>query len=417
MSVEHHVRNEVRFSKVSNWKVYALQLEEESREGPQCQPVELSDCSDLLFANLYMFRVIRVKTPYPYSVRTWNCRNIELLNVHNYSQVKYTTDNPLYDINTNTEVRPVEFARLWITGNKKVNSVKSGTDGIKTLAKGFEFAEGICSDSKGNVYFCEQRMKRIYRYSKVSCSLELLADYQWEPLSLACDTKDNLLVVFRYNPQFDHLVNGTREKFTNPPDAGGTSFSMWGNSGFTTLAYSIDPENADETFKPLQTVMTDSLSQVVKAFYPSNRWRDYHDFNTVSVNRNEKSFLAPDGLTIIPVCYDLARACSLAEAVPGQPFYACNEYDKRTVRMDVDGKGYLSGLKYFAEKGEFSVTVSPGGKIFIADGEIYVYDSDGKENGMIRVPERPSGITFGGKAGKQLFVTGKSALYLVDDSF
>ena len=29
MSVEHHVRNEVRFKNVSNWKVLALQLEEE----------------------------------------------------------------------------------------------------------------------------------------------------------------------------------------------------------------------------------------------------------------------------------------------------------------------------------------------------------------------------------------------------
>ena len=41
MSIEHHVRNEARFKNVSNWKVYAFQLEEESREGTFCQPVEL----------------------------------------------------------------------------------------------------------------------------------------------------------------------------------------------------------------------------------------------------------------------------------------------------------------------------------------------------------------------------------------
>ena len=59
MSIEHHVRNEARFKNVSNWKVYAFQLEEESREGLFCQPVELENCSDMIFANLYMFRVIR----------------------------------------------------------------------------------------------------------------------------------------------------------------------------------------------------------------------------------------------------------------------------------------------------------------------------------------------------------------------
>ena len=163
MSVEHHVRNEVRFKNVSNWKVYALQTEEESRESSECQPIELEKCSDMTFANLYMFRVIRVKVPYPYSVRTWDCSNLELLNVHNYSQIKYTTDNPLYYINTNTEVRPVEFARLFISGNTPKLATKA-TEPVQLLGKGFEFALGSCSYSKGNVYFAEQRMKRVYKW-------------------------------------------------------------------------------------------------------------------------------------------------------------------------------------------------------------------------------------------------------------
>ncbi|MCD8194463.1 MAG: glycoside hydrolase family 55 protein, partial [Tannerellaceae bacterium] len=53
MSLEHHVRNEARFKNVSNWKIYAFQLEEESRESLDCLPVELEDCNNLLFANLY----------------------------------------------------------------------------------------------------------------------------------------------------------------------------------------------------------------------------------------------------------------------------------------------------------------------------------------------------------------------------
>lgn len=64
MSVEHHVRNEVHFKNVSNWQVYALQLEEESRESLDCQQIELQNCSDILFANLYLFRVIRINTPF-----------------------------------------------------------------------------------------------------------------------------------------------------------------------------------------------------------------------------------------------------------------------------------------------------------------------------------------------------------------
>jgi hypothetical protein len=414
MSVEHHVRNEVRFSKVSNWKVYALQLEEESREGPECQPMEISNCSNMMFANLYLFRVIRVKTPYPYSIRSWDCRNVEFLNVHNYSQVKYTTDNPLVDINTNIEVRPVESARIFISGNTPKNSTRGTGESVRMLARGFEFAEGLCSDSKGNIYFSEQRMKRIYKWSSETNSLDLLADYPWEPLSLACDSKDNLLVVFRYNPQPGLIINGEQEKYSNPPDAAGTSFSGWGNSGFGTLAYSINTDHADETIEPLKRIPMNSTNNIYKALYPSNRWRDSHDFNKVVVNRNEECFIAPDGVTIIPVCYDLARSSGLCEAFPGEPVYLADEYDKRTVRLDVDSKGYLSNLVPFAEKGEFSSVPDKNGSVFIADGDVYIFNKTGEQTGMIKIPERPSTIVFGGKAKDTLFVTGRSALYAVD---
>lgn len=411
MSVEHHVRNEVRFNNVSNWNIYALQLEEESRESSECQPMELEKCNGMTFANLYMFRVIRMKTPYPYSVRTWDCSNVELLNIHNYSQIKYTTDNPLYDINTNTEVRPQELARLFISGKTpKLNSVK-GTGPVQMLGRGFEFIMGACSDSKGNVFFCEQRKKRIYEWNDETNSLSLIADFPWEPLSLACDSKDNLLVVFRYDPQPGFLVNGKPEKFGNPPDAWGTSFSGWGNSGFGTLVYSVDPENPEETIRIPEKAPMNSINNIFKALYPLNRWRDSHDFNSVTVSKTAECFVAPDGKTIIPVCYDLARSCALAEAFPGKPLYTSDEYDKRTVKLAVDNNGNLSDLKYFAEKGEFSSVPDKYGNVYIADGEIYVFNPGGKQVNLIHTPERPSTIVFGGKDHDTLFITGRSGFY------
>jgi sugar lactone lactonase YvrE len=88
-----------------------------------------------------------------------------------------------------------------------------------------------------------------------------------------------------------------------------------------------------------------------------------------------------------------------------------DEYDKRTVRCDVDGKGYLSNLSYFAEKGEFSAVTGPDGNIYVADGEVYVFDEKGEQVNLIRVPERPSALTFGGEDGTTLFTTGRSGFY------
>jgi len=409
MSVEHHVHNEIRFNNVSNWKVYALQLEEESRESSECQPMELENCKNMVFANLYMFRVIRINKPYPYSIRNWGSSDIELLNVHNYSQIKYTTSDPLFDVNTNKSVRPWEFNRLYI-GN--VSQTLFLNNNINQLATGFEFAEGMCKDSKNNIYFCDSRLRRIYKWSANTKRLSLLADYHWEPLSLACDKNDNLLVVFKYVPKQGHIVNGKQEAFTNPPDAAGTSFSGWGNSGFATWVYSVDPSSPDETIKLLDTAKMSTVQNVYKALYPGHRWRDHHDFNTVTLNRPEECFVAPDGVTVIPKLYDLARASCLSEAFPGKPVYVSDEYDKRTVRLDVDAQGYVSNLKYFVEKGEFGIAKDADGNVYIADGQIYVYDVSGNFLKEIKTPERPTSVIVSND-NKILYITGANSLYSV----
>ncbi|MBN1997067.1 SMP-30/gluconolactonase/LRE family protein, partial [candidate division KSB1 bacterium] len=412
MSVEHHIRNEAHFKNVANWKLYAFQFEEEYTEGPDCQPIELQNCRNLIFGNLYMFRTIRLKTPYPYSVRIWNCRDIEMLNVHNYTQIKYTTDLPVYDMNKDLDVRPWEFTRLYITGDEKRRTPLKFEKGmVKKLATGFEFAEGIARDSKGHVYFCEQRMRRIYKWDCEKNTLSMLSEMPWQPLSLGFDTQDNLLVIFRYDPQPGYLIDGKQETVPTLSDAGGTSFSGWGNSGFATWVYSVNPENPEGTIQLLPRIPMGSIQKVAKALYPTNRWRDSHDFNQIAISVPENCFLAPDGVTIIPECYDLARSSGVLEAIPGKPFYASDEYDARMVKMKVAQDGTLSDLQYFVEQGEFGSAVDEQGNLYVANGQIYIYNPAGEQIGMIKVPERPATIQFGGNERDILFITARSSLY------
>ncbi len=412
MSVEHHVRNEVRFKNVSNWKVYALQLEEESKESSECQPLEIEGCSDMVFANLYMFRVIRVSTPYPYSIRSWNNRRLEFLNVHNYSQTKYPSTVPLFDMNSGAEIRPWEFNRL-VIDIPEAKPAQLAPGKVIQLSKGFEFADGICRDSRGNVYFSESKARRIYKWSVETNALTLVADFPWEPLSLGCDTKDNLLVVFKYVPRPGYLLHGQPETFPNPPDAAGTSFSGWGNSGFGTLVYAMNPEQPEETMHLMQKVPVEKVNSIIKTLNPSNRRRDSGDFLKVSTNPFKECWLAPDGVTIVPVVYDLARSNALVEGYPGKVLYGADEYLKRTVRFHVGPNGHLSEPQLFAEKGEFSSAVDGEGNVYIADGQVYVFDPSGKEIGMIETPERPATIVVAGANNDTLFITGRGALYAV----
>jgi len=456
MSVEHHVRNEVRFKNVSNWKVYALQFEEEVAEGPDCQPLDMENCENIMFANLYFFRVIWVCTPYPQSVRTFGCRNIEFLNIHNFAQTKYAFGNFLYDTDTGLEIRPWEASRVYLAGKSGIGSgsssgryaqknsnsecdIVSGINNVTSksfspyvsiyrgkhpesetscckaekVAGGFEMADAVCRDSKNNIYFVDSRLKRVYRWSEQSKSLSLITDIHYKPLSVACDTEDNLLVVCEYAPPVGATVNGRPEVYTNGPDAQGTSYSFWYRKGATVKVYSINPDKPETTMKVLDKVPVTSVKEVFKALHPANRWRDGHDFLSVSVNRPEYCYVAPDGRTIIPDCYDLMRAVCLIEAFPGKPAYAVDEYLKRTVRFDVTEHGFLTDPVTFAEHGETNVLVSSAGDVYIPDGQIYVYGPDGYLKGEITIPERPGCVIFGDSREKNLFVTARSSLYRV----
>ena len=153
------------------------------------------------------------------------------------------------------------------------------------------------------------------------------------------------------------------------------------------------------------------------ALYLAHRWRDYHDFNTNFHSAlPQQCFVAPDGVTIIiPVVYDLARRlrrCCVANRKT--PRYITDEYDKRTVKTQVDSKGCSrSGLSYFAQRGEFAISVNRCRKyVYIADGEIYVYNPEGRLTNNSPEDPRTSHLAFcfSSDLEKILFVTGHHSI-------
>jgi sugar lactone lactonase YvrE len=51
--------------------------------------------------------------------------------------------------------------------------------------------------------------------------------------------------------------------------------------------------------------------------------------------------------------------------------------------------------------------------VYIASGEVYVYDREGSEEGVVEVPERPGSLCFGGKDGKTLLIGARGSVYAV----
>ena len=75
--------------------------------------------------------------------------------------------------------------------------------------------------------------------------------------------------------------------------------------------------------------------------------------------------------------------------------------------------GNLTGRKLFVNQGGEGVAVDADGNVYIAAGQIYVYNPAGRLIDTIEVPERPLQLVFGGKDKKTLFVPARSSLYAV----
>jgi len=113
----------------------------------------------------------------------------------------------------------------------------------------------------------------------------------------------------------------------------------------------------------------------------------------------------------------LLQAFGLVKAAPGRPFYVTNESEQRTYRGKVKEDGTLADLRLFAEQGGEGNAQDSEGNVYMAAGQIVVYNSAGKVIDQIDVPNRPLDLVFGGKDRRTLFILTPTALYSVRTRF
>jgi hypothetical protein len=399
LSSEHHVRNEVVLDHASNWEIYALQTEEERGEGGFALPLDIRDSSNITFANLHMYRVVSSSQPFPYAVKVTNSTNIRFRNVHCYSDSKVSFDNAVYDQTHHVEVRQREFAWLTISGDapqllqKAPSPVLAEGAKVEKVAGGFFNISGGAVDSSGNVYFVDAKWQSIYRWTTATRQLSKVRDNPLDPVQLFFDKAGDLIVV-------SYAGQGT--------------------------VYSFKPGSQDDGVTMLPAVPAQPRPGMIPVL-PAAYWRNENDFLEAIFAKKPYQFVSPDGSTFLPAgqqfvsgelyygtkLNDLLRGFGLAPAVEGQPYYVTNESGETTYVGIVGDDGALSNLRLFAERGGESVTVDEKGNVYIAAGQVFVYNPAGDLIDTIDIPERPSQLLFGGSDGHTLFVLARSSLYAV----
>ncbi len=431
LSNEHHIRVEIKLDHVENWDINAPQTEEEAGESPEALSLEIGFSRNITIANYHAYRVTRSRAPFPTAVRIYHSQDIHFRNVHVNGEsgyatcdangcgtflrlTKYPYENAIMDLTSHLDVREREFAVLDITTPSKplVQSASTApfVGSVQRLEDGFFSIAGAAVDAAGKLYFVDRHEQRIYGWSRGE-GLSIERDQPLDAVNLAFDKAGDLLVlssagpestVYSFRPGSPKGEIAVLQPRAAAARTGATALlpvNYWNNGEFNDQ---LHPETM--TYTTLAEMFAQDVS-----------------------TPKARQYVSPDGTVFLPAgrvfqqgpatdtsgwrFSDNLDTHGFITAVPGNRAYVSNESEDITYSGQVNADGTLTDLKPFAHRGGESVAVDARGNVYVANGQIFVYNPQGKQIAEIDVPERPLDLVFGGEDHKTLFILAHHALF------
>jgi gluconolactonase len=252
---------------------------------------------------------------------------------------------------------------------------------VKKLAGGFSFTEGPACDIAGNIFFTDIPNNRIHKWS-LNGELSVFSENSGGANGLFFDKSGNLLAcegggrrLVSINPQgeVEVLAGEYRGKRFNSLN------DLW-----------IDPKGGiyftDPRYGP-----RDDMQQGGEHVY----------------------YLSPGRKEIKRVIDDMVRPNGLVGTPDGKILYVTDNGGGKTYRYTIDTDGTLSNKKLFAPEGSDGMTIDNQGNVYLTRGGVTVYNTKGEKIEVIKVPEGPANVCFGGKDKSTLFITARTSFYSV----
>ena len=431
LSAEHHNRHEIVLDGVENWEFLAPQTEQEVIDGLESTSLEIRNSKHILFANYHTYRVTRSLKPAPTAVKLFNVDDIRFRNLTTNAESgiatcdtkgcgtylrasKFPYDNAITDFTHKLEVRERAFAVLDVSANPAPPPAEPRPAGLETAKvekreDGFYSISGAAADDKGNLYFVDHHFQRIYRWSQ-SRGLEIVSDAALDPVNLAVDKSGHLMVL--------------------------------SSDGIDGTVYSLDPWVATPQIMLIPATPVAPHPGAVTAL-PGNFWnngefKDQLDPKTYTFTTlaqmfardmavpKTREYVSPDGSLVLPAFRvynqgptnfqgwrfsDTLDTYGFVTAKPGDRVTVSNGSEARIYSGKVGEGGAVTDLKPLTDRGGESVATDAKGRLFVANGQIFVYDASGQPLGRVDVPERPLQLVL---SGQTLFILTHHSLYSLD---
>ncbi|NUQ30324.1 MAG: hypothetical protein HOQ35_17665 [Acidobacteriaceae bacterium] len=403
MSCEHHMHYETRFHQARNWTVYALQTEEEKPAGAEAFAIELLNSQHILFTNLFMYRVSRNTMPKLNAIESKGSSDIRLENVHVFSMTRLAYDNAVMDFSSGEKARTHDFTRFLIGAALKPGAPLPMPPGVfatdtklEKLADGFSNAAGLTVDDKGTLYFTDAAMQKIYRWGNTAKKAEIVSADVPDPRVVQW-VKPGLLLALDYSKSVYAvpLDGGKAQKIaerTIEPTGGQLAIASGFHNDIGSLQRQLN--HSGYIFAP--------RSNMAVTGFTADEHRGYF-----TAPQSDVTVVA--GGTWLPYM----QASQMGTLAVGEETVVVSEDDDKTYRVKLDNMRTLTA-DVFAQRGGTGVVQDRMGNVFIAAGQVYVYDPTGKQLGVVEIPERPSSLAIGGADRKTLFIGARGGLYSLD---
>ena len=263
---------------------------------------------------------------------------------------------------------------------------------LRLVADGYKFTEGPAANAKGDVYFTDQPNDRILKWSAATGNVETFMEPAGRSNGLYFDKNQQLVAcadekgqLWRIDPETKKttvLLDQFQQKLFNGPN------DVW-------IAPSGDMYFTDPFYK--------------RPYWKNREKPDQEKQRVFHLARGAREATIADD--------SLVQPNGIIGSPDGKLLFVADIKAGKTYQYDIAADGSLVNRRLFCEAGSDGMTRDNAGNIYLTGKGVAVFDKDGKSLGNIPVPESwTANITFGGPAGKTLFITAMDSVYTLEMS-